>query len=385
MKDNLPRIDIMKMSANIFELYFNQSWNSLHETQPYKIQKVKKNFAKSVSYDIFIEALSAFSNYGRQPNLTTIVSDIVNYVFHYHYFLTSHLDDSTRSDCQKRDDYKQYIKTHIVNVLLKEEFSLRPIPIATTYEPEIYTCQFLCDCFIKQIEQLSKHFDEKDMCFATLYHLFYQAFISIKSILTQLTQGFPSEAVLHWRVCFEIEYKILVLIKHRGNTSDLIEQFLNFSQFNFLDESENDQKWTEYEAIAKKFDYPPYHIGFRNYGWVLLIDQKLKPSIKTLLELAKYDDYDHCERYRYYQAASKFSHANIYALTIPSSETYAFIMRNLYISIKNLKYALMEFLNQYNIPLEDSQQRELESLFEEYVKTYMIFEENCKSKPDTTD
>ena len=64
---------------------------------------------KSVSYDIFIEALSVFQYYERQPNATTIVSDIVNYVFHYHYSLTAHVDDSIRSDWQKRDDYKEHI------------------------------------------------------------------------------------------------------------------------------------------------------------------------------------------------------------------------------------------------------------------------------------
>ena len=44
----------------------------------------------------------------------------------------------------------------------------------------------------------------------------------------------------------------------------------------------------------------------------------------------------------------------------------------------------INFLKQYNLPLEDDQRKEAESLFKEYVKTYEMFEKNYRAKLDQT-
>ncbi len=201
-----------------------------------------------------------------------------------------------------------------------------------------------------------------------------RAFGSVKNILAQLTQSFPSEAIISWRTLFEIEYKILALIKYDAVLS---RYYQKFSEYSFLDEDSDERLWKGFEDEAKTFNKKTSDFGFRNYGWILVIkDQgELKPNLKSLLKIAKYNDYDHEQRYGSYQDACQFSHSNAFTLDVMNrkDKQYAFVISNLFISIQNLKNAWVTFLNQFNIPLGEEQIEQLNTLFEKYKETCWAF------------
>lgn len=380
-------INVLPHIQPMFELFFDQEWEILQQTQSDKLKKVKQQFVKSVSNDIYKQCWEKFARYSTQLP-ATIVSDIVNYVFHYHFLLTSCLNDADRAFCQKNDQYKADVVKHVLEVVIRKNiYGLKPNSSATVYNPEIYTCDFLCDFFVKKVMSLSLSLSNEDekLRFTTLQKLFLLAFRYVKSILTLLTHSFPAEAIITWRSLFEIEYTILVLIKY---DSILSKYYHKFGEFSFLDEDSDEQAIAEYERFAKKFNQDPYRSGFRNYGWILTIgdQEKPKPNLKSLLRIAKFNEYDHEQRYCAYQDASKFSHSNAVTLNAPYDDygSYAFVINNLFTSINNLKYAFINFLKQYNLPLEDDQQKEVESLFKKYVKTYKMFEENYRAKLEQT-
>ena len=382
-KENPMLNKIMKHLEQLFDTEFDRCWEILKHTQPKKIRKVKRNFAFELSAKIFGYCVAKFTL--EYKMIIPTVESMVNYVFHYHYFYTNTLSDSERASLQNNEEYKKRVQDYISHLFLQKAHSLKPNSSATIYNPEIYTCDLLCDFFIKKAQSLNISLTNEDekLRFTTLRNLFLRAFGYVKSILTLLTQSFPAEAITTWRTLFEIEYTILVLIKYG---SVLSKYYHKFGEFSFLDEDSDEQALTEYERFAKEFNQKPYLSGFRNYGWILTEkhEEQLKPNLKSLLKIAKFNEYDHEDRYQAYKDASKFSHSNAVTINISHDNygSYAFVITNLLISIQNLKYAFIKFLDQYSVTLDDSQHKELESLFKEYVETYRIFEKNCKSKLD---
>ncbi len=132
--------------SSICDYQFKEAWAVIKSEYPKEILKVKENFIKPLSKEIYKNCWGQFFQHNLQFPVTAMV-DIVNYVFHYHLLHTSHLSDSDRSSRQKNKSYKEEISNCILEVMVRRAYSLRPKASATIYNPEIYTCDFLCDFF----------------------------------------------------------------------------------------------------------------------------------------------------------------------------------------------------------------------------------------------
>ena len=360
----------------MFKTGFEQCWKEFIGKEKNKVQKVKKNFAYALAKDIFELVYYQFPNKYNLP--LPEIRDIVGYVFEFHHFKSCRLTDEKRAELQKNDNYKKSLKREIVESLYRKAVGVKHISIATQYNPEICTCDFLCDSVLRVLnnnrEKVLGEGELDDARFVLLANLYIKSFFLIKNIILQLTKAHPFESIISLRMLLELEYKALVLNRYDYNLSKLYEKFEWFSVSN---ENDNPNLWKEYEQYARCYKRKTEDLSFRNYGWLLGITDKGKLSLtfKSLLQICGDE-----ERYKAYQSASQFVHVKYLNVPYTPKSVYEFLLGQINWSINNLLSSMKQYFEYYQVKMSEEDNKELDCLSKKYFDTYAEFVKNIKKE-----
>ena len=334
LKKMEERIDSLTKNIGLLNKYnfdkeFEKSWKQLIYKEKDKIKKVKRNFV----YEFSKEILGLLRDKGICNDKVFPVEETVNYVFLCHYFHTCSLNDEERASKQKDAEYKAWLKKEVVESIIRKQTGISALPTGTPYNPEIYTCNFLCDCILKILANICDENAPGEDRFWLLMDTYIDGFFLIKSIMSQLTNTYPRYAVVSWRTLFELECKALVLNRYGDEVAKECKRFEE------LDEC---------------------------YGWIKCIDKNLPSTFKSLAMLCGEEG-----RYSAYRLASKFVHNNNRAfLDNDDNEMliYTWLLGQISLTIKNLVESFTKYINDYQLSVSEHDCEELNELYLKYFK-----------------
>lgn len=322
-------------------------WEAIKSKYSEKLPKIKQQFIIDMSMRLF-DFATEYCQYMGAANALISESEVVEYVFTYHYFFTGRLPDEERSKKQRSEEYKTTFFNKMCNVIINDINTLTPISITSKYEPEIASCIFLCDSMYRLIRDEAMHSicKVKFIPLSSLVHnLLNTAIGFMKTILSQLINSFPYNAVVSLRSLLELEHTICVLLKH----PELADRYRQFSFFEFADADGAEEIHQILCSYADEDGYDPNHSGYRHYGWIYGVDEYkgLAPTLKTLFKIA-----DKESRYRAFGEASGFTHTNLTSMNSDPTRVYDFIIEQLNKSLINLTSSIKTLLETCGIPYE---------------------------------
>lgn len=339
--------DANQAVKNYFNFLFERHWEQLKTEykEEFNSNKVKKNFVREISLLIY----NIFNTIPDEYKTTTMIEipEIIRYVFKYHYLHNYDKSDQERAANQKDEGYRQQICDDVIRIFLKTPKSDMLCPVITKYDPITYTLEELCDLHLAILHKgFDVHFhneNEKDDFRALiLYNLFVNAFFKIKSVLNQLTNTVPSEAAITWRSLFELEHTINIVNAYDYDFSKIYADFL---EFKLSDEDDvRPELMQKISSYAEKYSKKTNDLNFKNYGWILHIDDSLPMNFKSLLKLCKDE-----ERYENYRKASHYVHANADPMRNDMTELSNFTIRQLHVSVANIVKDINRYYEYYRV------------------------------------
>ena len=348
-----------KNDYNYYSLFFQRqythehrqlienAWAAIKSKYSEKLPKIKQQFIIDMSMRLF-DFATEYCQYMGAPKALINVTDVVEYVFAYHYFFTGRLPDAERSKTQRSEEYKETFFNKMCNVIFNDINTLTPVSITSKYEPEISSCIFLCDSIYRLINDMNI-FGICKVNFIPLSSLVRTLFNNsigfMKTILSQLINSFPYNAVVSLRSLLELEHTICVLLKH----PELVGRYTHFSFFEFADADGAEEIHQILCNYASEDGYDPNHSGYRHYGWIYGVDEYkgLAPTLKTLFRIA-----DNESRYRAFSEASGFTHTNLNSMQSDPIKIYDFIIEQINKSLINLTNSIAKLLETCGIPYE---------------------------------
>ena len=320
---------------------------------------VKKNFVKEMFNHVMRACNEKLLTFGYSPFDFNIAMDvleqgrIIEQIYYYHLFYTSHLTDEERASKQKNKEYYEELVGIVSgNILVGDIFNVKHLKATTTNSPEIIVYKIFANRILATVvdNAVDRMVTVVEAMIATLMG-------SIKGIVELIADGQGNSAVTLWRHVHEQECTLIALLKG-GNQA--IEAYWNHQRFSQLAwdkdeerEKELDQKLAEYGLDKPDRDKWKNRRNYINYGWLLEIDEFRNNFNKPYKLAFKNGLQNYAERdewFSVYAEASKIIHSSGKMLALTPENYYTFVMMRLYETISNLSIWLIPFLerNSFN-------------------------------------
>ena len=372
--------DLYQETNKDFKVRFDECWKNIKKEYGDKAKKVKESFLRDVSFKVMYIQSQMYASPKQFIFDMLPIPEIIRRVFEYHYFYNSDLSDSERSRIQKDEEYKLKVAQEVLKNAVRDRGGIISKPVFSKYNPVIYTARHLIDQYALVLDAdfkvtLKNEPDEYRITF--LIELFLNAFWKAKNVFNQLLSSSPMDAAINWRTFFEIEQMISIVNRYNYNFSKI---YTEFSQFAILDDIDSDPELLAVmSGYAERFGKRVEDYGFKNYGWMLFIDDKMPLNFKSVLKL------NNCEyRYDRYRDASKFVHYRKNPFEFDETNVGTFIIAEMYNSMGTLGREFIKFCEYYNIQLSEENSEQLKDLSKSYDEATLKFikqDPNVKTIP----
>ena len=333
--------------ANPMGRLFDLAWERIELFHENKVKIVSKEFVKNLVAPATQSYFNFLTKFGFNIKGMDIeqfdLSRFADYIFHYHYFYTSHLSEEERSEKEKDDEYLNRLTAEIGWLAyINEEGAMKIKSVTSLKSPEILNFSNLYNRLIATHNMMLLKIESASKA-QTLAGMFQIAFFTAKGIINLIAEGNIVSAVTLWRNLFEMECTIAVLSKEGDRA---VKQYLKHQEF---DTYEYDDKIkAKLKVEAKKYNEKDAH-RFAKYGWLLecsSFDKEIHTLTfsKGVLVLA-----GHEKRYAAYSEASKVTHISPKVLKIPIEKYYYFLMGQLCDSTTHLANLFARLLQHNNL------------------------------------
>lgn len=361
--------DLYIEASKDFATRFDENWKDIKKEYGDKVKKVKEGFVRDVSFKVMaIQANMHDSPKGYMKAMTPI-PEIIRRVFEYHYFYKSDLPDNERARLQKDENYQNQVAIQICENIVRDSGGMFVNQVFTQYHPVIYSARHLIDLYAIILNTpfnavLKNEPDEYRL--TCLLELFANALWKAKNVFDQMVYSSPSDAVINMRTFFEIEQMISIVNRYNYNFSKI---YTEFSQFAILDDIDsNPELLSAMSGYAERFGKRVEDYGFKNYGWMMFIDDKMPLNFKSVLKL------NNCEyRYDAYRDASKYVHYRENPFNFDPNGVAEFVIAEMYNSMTTIAEEFNKFVTHYGIKLESTHAEHLQLLYDSYDKTTLKF------------
>ncbi len=361
--------DLYKEASKDFATRFDECWKNIKKEYGDKTKKVKEGFLKGVSFKVMMIQSHMYDSPKQFMWAMLPVSEIIRRVFEHHYFYNSDLPDSERARLQKDEEYQLKVAQEVLKNAVRDRGGIISKPVFDKYNPVIYTARHLIDQYAQVLHgdlKATLKNEPDEYRFKYLLDLFLNAFWKAKNVFNQFLTSSPMDAAINWRTFFELEQTISVVNHYNYAFSKIYD---DFAQFSVTDDIESNPELLEVmKDYAERFGKRVEDYGFKNYGWLLFIDEKLPLNFKSILKL------NACEfRYDRYRDASKFVHYRKNPFEFDQTNVATFIIAEMYNSMSTLGGEFIKFCEYYNIQLSEEDLEQLKDLSESYDEATLRF------------
>ncbi|GHV01862.1 hypothetical protein FACS1894211_12330 [Clostridia bacterium] len=357
MLDNVQTLvdNMQKFYNDIIDKFFEAEWKRLQPLQSETINKVKKGFVRNMLPRVMEAYNSKLSQRNKSPDqMDSIVSinKFTEYIYYYHLFFTSHLDDDERARLQKSSDYqKELINKISASVICNEHGQMNVRSFTAAVSPEVLGYCILSNCLLEYLVIIDRPSIKADI----LRGLFQTAFITIKAMLNLIGASYNINAITLWRQLHEIEC-VIITLNHAE--SEVSEKYYNYQEFYNLEYGDNselkeklDKEKSLYKDKIETMNYKEkldFERSFVNYGWLLAIKDfrdewnhgKCRLDFRNGLQKFAQQS----ERFQAYREASKIIHPSAKILVLAQQDYYFFLIeqisKRLYITLRENLFTL---------------------------------------------
>ena len=343
---------------------------------------VKRNFVKEMFFDVMNDSMKKLQYFGIDPNEFDINYDtlehgrIIEQIYYYHQFYTSHLSDEERAKKQKNAEYRSELVGMVSgNVLVENLHDVKFASVATKNSPEIIAYKIFANRMLATVVSAQGKNN------VIVDSLIQKTMGAIKGIVALLADGLGSSAVALWRQLYEQECTLIAIL--RGG-QPAVQAYFDHQKYYDLEWEDNDtleaelrQKLAEYKLDRSEREMTRNRRSYINYGWLLEIDEfknglhrPYRLDFKNGLQAFAGQS---C-RYETYAEASKITHSSGMMIAATAETYYFFIMLRLYETVHNLTpwlgeyFAVQGYVDQGKDmdEFKDSVSRDLEQITRNY-------------------
>ena len=314
---------------------------------------VKKNFVKDMLNHVMIACTKKLIHFDYNPLDYNIATDlleqgrIIEQIYYYHLFYTSHLTDEERAAKQKNEEYRSELAGLVSgNILVGNIFNVNLLKATTANSPEIIIYKIFANRILKTV---ASNAHGRDM--SIVEALIVSVMGAIKGVVGLIADGQGSSAVALWRHIHEQECTLIALLKGKKQA---IESYWSHQRFLKLEwdederlEQELEQKLAEYKLDKTEREKWKNRRSYINYGWLLEIDEFQKGFNKPYKLDFKNGLQTYAERSKWfvtYAEASKIIHSSGKMLTLSPEDYYRFVMMRLYETIGGLTKWMIPYI-----------------------------------------
>jgi len=347
--------DIEREERELREQFFEMCWKkTIHQGI---VGTVKKNFVRELFIAIMDNCVNKIREMGFNPldlQFSTEVLEsgkIIEQIYFYHTFHTSHLSDEERSLKQKDNDYRRELIGQVTANIITGSLREVKVQAATSANsPEIIAFKI----YANEILAIASYGTQDGKKATVIDALMQYVSGAIKSIVELLANGYGGSAVTLWRQLHEQECTLIALLKGGSNAGNA---YLAHQRFYSLELEENKELEAELESELVKYKLEGKTAAQRarnqrnyiNYGWLLTIEAfkngfnncSYRLDFKNGLEAFSEQN----DRFTAYADASKIIHSSSRMLSITSKGYYVFVLQNLYSTVIRLTPWLLDYID----------------------------------------
>ncbi|MCL2555720.1 MAG: DUF5677 domain-containing protein [Firmicutes bacterium] len=328
--------------------FLDNTWKKLKQTQQEKLKKVNKNFVLNLMPKVFEEYRCIAKQCGMNNQVLDVgkldLGRFAEYIFHYHYFTVSHLNNKQREAIKVDENYIEKLAKNVGwSIYLDEEAQMSILSMTSSKSPEVIN---LMNFYNRLLGVKLKVKNDEKICI--LKGLFQVAIFTMKGVANLVGDGNTISAIALWRNLFELECTIAILAKQNES---VVKKYLEHQKFaNYEDD---DSIKAQVKKEANKHSVENYR-EFANYGWLIYCDNfDLKQGFhlnfrRGVLKLAECED-----GYKAYSEASKIIHGSSIILTEAIENYYYFSVMQLFESTKYIAKLFDGFIKDNSL-LEES-------------------------------
>ena len=272
------------------------------------------------------------------------LDEIVNYIFYYHVFHTSHLPQQLIVQLEGDEKYRDFLVRDVaVYMVINEHLNVEKLSNTSEYSPEIAAYNMACSYSLFVLGS----FQGNDRRMNGINNLFKKAMVTIKSVISLLACGNSCDAVILWRHLHELECVLSVL----NNADDeMFFKYVKHMEYFTMEHSPNG------EALQKRLAEECKQYGvkernaFINYGWLLYvpgfkeeIGKEYRLNFKEGLQRLA----GQSGRHPAYASASKVLHPSAWVVTIRDDKFYKFTLFELFRALANSVTQIKLYVSRY--------------------------------------
>ncbi len=366
-----------KMDKETMDYIFEKEYKKILNISEYTGSK--QNFIKAMSIQCYCLLYKSAPPVDEMGSF----SKIIDYVFYYDIFHTSHLTQENKQLLRRDSKYIESIIKNSANIFLQnqlQEITLRGE--VSEYTPIVAFLNIICTNKLQDIMTLGNYLNELERRDAYIA-LMQRSFITIKSMLKLISFGYYEDAIILWRSLYENDCVLRILAQ---NISEYTIKFFEHGKFRALTgtmECDNLKKLEEeFNQELKKFNLTSRQKReFINFGWLLYI-----PDFKTGFDngnyqlnfkngIAKYVGVG--DSYTTYSQASEFVHATALSFSYQLTDKYTFLINELTRILQSISihydYYENELYKMKSAKKEESVKNSIKSILLEFEEHLIVY------------